>query len=87
MSEYKVKSGTIVTHLYKYISEGNSIRTDGLYCLLSHDVLTAERIETIFEEIGIEFLKPVFEKLNGQISYDDLNTYRLAAAAGIRFKQ
>jgi ATP-dependent DNA helicase RecQ len=32
----------------------------------------ARRIETVIEEVGLERLKPVFERLGGDVSYDDI---------------
>ncbi|HNK62767.1 MAG TPA: DNA helicase RecQ [Anaerolineales bacterium] len=78
MERYRVSAGTILEHLTRYLSAGNSLRRDG-----SLDSLTAvsptERKAAFaaFDEVGTAFLKPVFDKLEGRLNYDDLKILRL----------
>jgi len=77
MDCYHVKMVTILSHLFKYIQSGQSIRTDDLLSL-SH--LNKEKQETVlkaFDHLGAERLGSVFETCNQEISYDALHLLRL----------
>lgn len=76
--EFNVKLNTILDHLYKYSAEGYSLR----YCneFLGFSSLTSEKqiiVMKAFNQFGTERLKPIFEALNEQVSYDDLKLLRL----------
>ncbi len=76
-SDFNVKQNTITDNLYKYVKEGNKIRLNGLFSLIKVPTSKHDAINKTFETIGTEYLKPVFESLNGTISYDDLKIFRL----------
>jgi ATP-dependent DNA helicase RecQ len=78
IEQYRVQQGTILNYLAKYVQEGNSLRrgTDFL-SLLDIPLETQMKALGAFEHFGAEYLKPVFEHLNGQVSYDDLKVLRL----------
>ena len=81
MEEQRVNSGTIFQRLYKNVLEGRTLRRTEE--LLDYSALPAEqqqRVFQAFDEHGTEFLKPVFEALDGEISYDDLHLLRLHLA-------
>jgi len=76
--EFNIKLKTVVGHLFKYISQGNSLRksNDFLELLnLSND--EENQIKTAFDEHGTDYLKPVFDSLKEQVSYDTLHLFRL----------
>jgi ATP-dependent DNA helicase RecQ len=77
MAEYKVKIATIIDHLYKYLLEGNSLRQQELYDMVSLPDDVQSKVFTAFDEIGPEKLSPVFQKLNSEVSYDNLHFLRL----------
>lgn len=78
MAEYKVKRGTILDHLFKYVQEGYSLqRGEELRELSSLSRHEKQAAIHAFELLGIERLKPVFDALNEQISYDELRILRL----------
>ena len=79
---YGVKTQTILNNLFSYLREGHSLRSDGIIPLLSLDAKRGEAVLGAFEELGAEYLKPVFERLNGEISYETLAVYRLYVLAG-----
>ncbi len=61
----------------KYVEEGNKINTDIL-----DDRIAAtddERIEVFknFEKLGVAYLKPIFEELKEEVSYDDLRILKV----------
>jgi len=77
-AEYNVKQGTIINHLYNFISDSYPLRPgDELAALseLSSDQRTAV-LET-FEMLGTEQLKPVFDALDEKVCYDELHLLRL----------
>ena len=77
MADFNIKQRTALTHLLKYIEEGNPIRSDGLLATLS---VTPDKIALItetFKKTGLKFLKPIFNALDGKISYEDLSIIRL----------
>ena len=62
----------------KYLQAGNRLR-DGndLMRLVSASTEQKEAAFAAFEELGPAFLKPVYDKLNGALTYDDLRILRL----------
>jgi ATP-dependent DNA helicase RecQ len=75
---YKVKQETVLEHLSQYAIGGNPIRTGDELLAFSHlpeDVRLA--VLSAFGELGVERLKPVFEKLDGAVSYEELKILRL----------
>jgi len=78
MKHYAVQRGTILEHLTRFALEGNHIRRgedlhNGLD--LSPEVQAAAL--RAFETHGPKLLRPVFEALEGAVSYDDLKVLRL----------
>lgn len=77
---YHVQVNTIVKHLMRYSAIGHPLRNgDDLLPLTSISSSQQEAALQAFEELGTDYLNPVFEKLNGAISYDDLKIMRLIA--------
>ncbi|OIP41984.1 ATP-dependent DNA helicase RecQ [Candidatus Desantisbacteria bacterium CG2_30_40_21] len=78
-AEFSVKPNTIISHLYKYITEeGSSLRySDEFLTLLTISPEQREAAFNAFDRMGTERLKPVFDALDGQVSYDELHLLRL----------
>jgi ATP-dependent DNA helicase RecQ len=78
MEQFAVQCGTILDHLAKYAQEGNPLR-DGDDFLALVDLPAGQQQAALhaFAELGAEYLKPVFERLNGAVNYDDLKILRL----------
>ena len=78
MERYHVTAGTILDHLTRYLAAGNKLRNgadlDSFTSATPEQQLAAF---AAFDELGTVFLKPVFDKLNGALSYDDLKVLRL----------
>jgi ATP-dependent DNA helicase RecQ len=77
MSDYKIKQTTVLGHLFNYVREGNTIRSDGL---LKLSTIPPEKIDPVikaFKTHGTEYLKPVFDLFSGRFNYDDLAIVRL----------
>jgi hypothetical protein len=48
-----------------------------LQSLAASTPLMQQAVFEAFDQLGIEFLKPVFDRLNGAVNYDDLKILRL----------
>lgn len=78
ITDFAIKPNTIVNHLYTYIIEGYSLRSSDEFLTLS--ALSSEQrgvVFNTFDMLGTERLRPVFEALNEQVSYDELHLLRL----------
>ena len=78
MERYRVTVNTILGHLTEYAAAGNSLRSGSdlqAYTSTSPDAQQAAM--EAFDELGAAYLKPVFEKLEGKVNYDELKILRL----------
>ena len=76
--QFKVKDGTIINHLYRYAQDGHKftqpsqlLEQSGLSQIYIDSALTA------FAEHSYERLKPVYDSLNEQVTYDQLHLLRI----------
>jgi ATP-dependent DNA helicase RecQ len=76
-SQFKVTPRTILEHLFKYAREGRMLRADGLLEYSRIDSTEQAKVMEAFEKVGANYLKPVFDALNGEVSYDELHVLRL----------
>ena len=78
MERYHVTASTILEHLSRYLAAGNSLRNDkDLQAMTSATLEQQQNAFAAFEELGTTFLKPVYDKMNGTLNYDDLKVLRL----------
>jgi len=78
MERYHVTVGTILDHLARYLLAGNKLRTNSdLQSLTSATLEQQQAAFAAFDELSPTFLKPVFDKLNGTLNYDDLKILRM----------
>ena len=78
MERYQVQASTIVNHLVRFAAAGNPLRNgDELQLLTSTSPDQQQAAMQAFDELGTAFLKPVFDKLEGTIDYDELKILRL----------
>jgi ATP-dependent DNA helicase RecQ len=78
MERYGVSRGTILDHLANYALGGNALRPGE--DLLAQSTLRPEMQNAAlmaFRELGGEYLKPVFDRMNGAVNYDELKVMRL----------
>jgi ATP-dependent DNA helicase RecQ len=79
IERYQVTAATIIDHLSRYLAAGNPLRKSSDWETLTS--VTREQGQAAFaafDELGTAFLKPVHDKLNGALNYDDLRILRLA---------
>jgi ATP-dependent DNA helicase RecQ len=78
MERYHVTIDTILKHLTSYVEAGNVLRrAEELLALSSAPPDRQAAAFAAFEELGTALLKPVFDKLNGTLNYDELKILRL----------
>jgi ATP-dependent DNA helicase RecQ len=75
--QFKVTPRTILEHLYKYGREGRALRAEGFLEYSRIDSTKRAKVLEAFEKLESNYLKPVFEALNGEVSYDELHVLRL----------
>ncbi len=77
MEMFAVKRKTVLDHLFRYWCEDNALESnpDGIRHTLSKK--QTETILALFENQGIQRLKPVFDALSGDVDYTDLAALRL----------
>ena len=75
---YGVKVNTILDHLNKYLLAGNKLRSaNDLQSLTSATPDQQRAVFAALDELSPTYLKPVFDKLNGDVSYDELKILRM----------
>ncbi len=76
-ASYNVQMRTILGHLTKYVQAGNRLDPAVLQAESQLDPAQQQQVLDTFTELQTDYLTPVFEALDGQISYDELNVLRL----------
>jgi ATP-dependent DNA helicase RecQ len=75
---YNVKQSTIVSHLYKGYQAGLPLRaSDELLELVTCTADLRQQALAAFAEHGPDFLRPIFDALEEQVSFEDLHLLRL----------
>lgn len=78
MSQYGFVAGTILDHLMKFVMAGNKLSNGkSLQTFASATPEQQRSAFAAFDELGAMYLKPVFDKLNGELNYDELKILRL----------
>ncbi|MEW5941328.1 MAG: helix-turn-helix domain-containing protein [Chloroflexota bacterium] len=79
MERHQVKIGTILDHLLKYAQAGNPLRKGAeVEALSSAAPKQRQAVFAAFAELGATYLKPVYDKMNGTLNYDELKILRVA---------
>jgi ATP-dependent DNA helicase RecQ len=76
--QFKVKNGTIINHLYRYVQDGHEFAQPKQ--LLQQSGLSQDQIDSAlaaFAEHSYERLKPIYDALNEQATYDQLHLLRI----------
>lgn len=78
MAEFNIKLDTVLNHLFNYYYEGRTIRSaDELLKMSTCSPDQKHLVLDTFKRLGSELLKPIFEALDGKISYQELKIFRL----------
>ncbi len=78
MNQYGFVANTILDHLTKFVMAGNKLSNgESLQAFTSATPEQQESAFAAFDELGTNYLKPVFDKLNGTLSYDELKILRM----------
>ena len=78
MTQYGFVAGTILDHLGKFLLAGNPLRVDhDLQSLATATPDQQQAAFAAFDELGTAYLKPIFDKLEGAVNYDELKILRL----------
>ena len=78
MKNYGISQGTIIDHLARYLMAGNALRRGSdLSKLVTLPQAEQELAYAAFAELGTALLKPVSERLEGQVDYETLKSLRL----------
>ena len=77
MDIFNIKQTTVIDHLFKYVMEGFTLRSDEIFTLTNLTADGRNAVLKAFDQCGSEYLKPAFDALNGAVSYDDLKILRL----------
>jgi len=75
--EHGVKDVTILKHLKDYMNQGNTLDPDGL---IEHTSLSRRQQDAViksFDKLGAKILRPAYDDLNKQISYNELQVMQL----------
>jgi ATP-dependent DNA helicase RecQ len=79
VERYHVTTSTILDHLARYLAAGNKLRNgDELQSLISATPEQQQAAFVAFDELSPTFLRPVFDKLNGMLNYEDLKILRMS---------
>ncbi len=84
--QYGVKTATILSHLRKYLDEGNTIDPSGILKASGLSKRKRNMVLASIKKAGPEFLKPVYEDLNKEVDYNELRIIQLAYMAGMKKK-
>ena len=73
-----VTTGTVIDNLVKYVTEGNHLNNlQNLQSQITTSALLQNAVFSALDEHGTEYLKPIFDQLNGAVGYGDLKILRL----------
>ena len=76
-SKFGLREVTLMNHLTTYVSEGNKIDASLLYEQVAANDDEQIKVFKAFEEMGVNYLKPIFERLNENVTYDDLRILKV----------
>ncbi|MEX0845107.1 MAG: DNA helicase RecQ [Balneolaceae bacterium] len=74
---FDVKDGTVVGNLVKFVDAGHSIPAEPILDISNLEKPVLKKVMLAFDEHGTEMLRPVFDALNEEVSYDELRVVQL----------
>lgn len=76
-SEIDVKVATVVNYLSKFVKAGHSIPSDNILEASQLGDPEIKKVRKAFDEHGYELLRPIYDTLNEEVSYDQLRVVQL----------
>jgi ATP-dependent DNA helicase RecQ len=76
-SEIGVKKGTVVNYLSKFVKAGNTIPSENILKTSGLSDVKMGKVRKAFDKHGHDLLRPIFDELNEEISYDQLRVVQL----------
>jgi ATP-dependent DNA helicase RecQ len=76
-SELEIKKGTVISYLIKFVQAGNSIPSNKIIVASSLNDDDLKLVHDAFKEHGLDKLRPIYEALDEQFSYDELRIVQL----------
>src|SRR5699024_6797303 len=75
--EHGVKLVTILKHLKNYLEDGNDLRPEGIIEASSLSVRKQDEVMEIMEQVPPHMLRPIYDRLNKEVSYNELRVMQL----------
>lgn len=77
MQAYGVKRRTLISHLERYMQSGNVLPVERFRAESRLSSETQDQVLAAFDELGADFLRPVFDALDKSVGYDELHLARI----------
>jgi ATP-dependent DNA helicase RecQ len=80
-SNIGVKEGTVVGYLIRFVDAGHSISSENILKASNLEESVFDNVKKAFSKHGTEMLRPIFEAMDGEVSYDELRIVQLYLVA------
>ena len=77
MQAYGVKRQTLISHLERYMQSGEVLPVERFRAESRLSSETQDQVLAAFDELGTDFLRPVFDAFDKSIGYDELHLLRI----------
>jgi len=77
ITRLNLKPSTAISHLVKYVREGNKLNTQMLKNIIEIDENKHKEIYKAFDKLGADYLRPVFDELNETVDYETLRILQI----------
>jgi len=76
LTDFSMKFESLIRHLKKYIDEKGKVKPERLLAYIEADKSQQSKVFRLFEKSGTELLRPIYDAMNGTVSYRDLHILR-----------
>jgi ATP-dependent DNA helicase RecQ len=83
-ADLSIKPSTVLDYFYQYWQNGHPLAHDEFRKLSRLTESQKQLVLTIFDRLGTERLRPIFDALNGEIAYEEIKLLRLSHLCGRR---
>lgn len=73
---------TVIDYLHQYVQEGCPLERDEFSAFSQLTIEQRQAVMTSFNQLGTERLRPIFDDLNKEVSYEELKLLRLSCLCG-----